>query len=58
MVAEGLNTKEIAHRLNLSSKTVEGHRVQAMERLGIDSVAGLTRYAIRTGLIATGTPDH
>ncbi len=57
LIAEGLNTKEIAHRLSLSSKTVEGHRVQAMERLGIDSVAGLTRYAIRTGIIAADEPN-
>ncbi len=56
LVAEGLNTKEIAHRLGLSSKTVEGHRVQAMERLGIGNVAGLTRYAIRAGLIAADGP--
>jgi DNA-binding NarL/FixJ family response regulator len=58
LIAEGFNTKEIAHRLGLSSKTVEGHRVQAMERLGIDSVAGLTRYAIRTGLIAAEGPNR
>lgn len=50
MVAEGKNTKEIAYQLGLSSKTVEGHRRQVMEKLKIYSVAELTRYAIREGV--------
>jgi DNA-binding NarL/FixJ family response regulator len=50
MVAEGLNTKEIAYRLNISAKTVETHRAQLMDRLDIRDVPGLTRYAIRVGL--------
>jgi DNA-binding NarL/FixJ family response regulator len=50
LVAEGLSTKEIASRLSLSAKTVDSHRAQLMERLGINDVAGLVRYAIRTGL--------
>lgn len=50
LVAEGLSTKEIAARLGLSAKTVDSHRAQLMERLGINDVAGLVRYAIRTGL--------
>jgi DNA-binding NarL/FixJ family response regulator len=50
LVAEGLTTKEIAFRLDLSGKTVETHRAQIMERLQIHDVAGLVRYAIRTGL--------
>ena len=37
--------------LNLSVKTVETHRAQIMERLGIRDVAGLVRYALRTGLV-------
>jgi DNA-binding NarL/FixJ family response regulator len=51
LVAGGKSTKEIAFFLNLSVKTVETHRAQIMERLGIRDVAGLVRYALRTGLI-------
>jgi DNA-binding NarL/FixJ family response regulator len=51
MIAEGLSTKEIAARLNVGVKTVEGHRAELMQRLGIHGVAGLVRYAIRTGLV-------
>ncbi|HXZ93312.1 MAG TPA: response regulator transcription factor [Burkholderiales bacterium] len=52
MIARGRSTKEIAYELNLSVKTVETHRAQIMERLAIRDVAGLVRYAIRTGLVA------
>jgi DNA-binding NarL/FixJ family response regulator len=51
LVAGGKSTKEIAFELNLSVKTVETHRAQIMERLGIRDVAGLVRYALRTGLV-------
>lgn len=51
LVAEGQSTKEIAFALELSVKTVETHRAQIMERLGIRDVAGLVKYAMRTGLI-------
>lgn len=54
LVAEGHSTKEIASKLNLSIKTVETHRGELMNRLDIHDVAGLVRYAIRTGLV---TPD-
>lgn len=50
LVAEGRTTKEIAGRLDLSSKTVETHRAQLMERLDIHDVAGLVKFAIRVGL--------
>ena len=50
-VAEGRSTKEIAYELKLSVKTVETHRAQIMERLGIRDVAGLVRYAMRAGLV-------
>ena len=52
LIAEGQTTKEIARTLNLSVKTVEMHRSQLMERLQIRDVAGLVRYAIRTGLVS------
>lgn len=51
LIAEGKSTKEIAETLYISAKTVETHRMQLMDRLNIHDVAGLVRYAIRTGLI-------
>jgi DNA-binding NarL/FixJ family response regulator len=55
LIAEGLSTKEIAARLDVSVKTVETHRTELMERLGIHGVAGLVRYAIRVGLVRPET---
>lgn len=52
LVAEGHSTRSIADRLSISVKTVETHRAQLMERLEIRDVAGLTRFAVRNGLIA------
>lgn len=54
-IAEGRSTKEIAYELKLSVKTVETHRAQIMERLGIRDVAGLVRYAMRAGLVPPET---
>lgn len=54
LVAEGHSSKEIANKLNLSIKTVETHRGELMNRLNIHDIAGLVRYAIRTGLV---TPE-
>lgn len=54
LLVEGRTTKEIAKLLYISVKTVETHRAQLMERLGIHDVAGLVRYAIRMGLV---TPE-
>jgi DNA-binding NarL/FixJ family response regulator len=51
LVAEGRSTKDVAQLLDLSIKTVETHRSQIMARLDIHDVAGLVRYAIRTGLV-------
>ena len=53
LIAEGKNTKEIAGTLEISVKTVEAHRLQLMARLNIHDVAGLVRYAIRTGLVSS-----
>ncbi len=50
LLAEGCSTEEIAARVSLSPKTVYYHREQVMEKLGIRSVAELTRYAIQEGL--------
>lgn len=52
LVAEGHSTRSIADRLSISIKTVETHRAQIMDRLGIRDVAGLTRFALRNGLIS------
>src|SRR5574341_49286 len=54
LIAEGQSTKQIAASLNISVKTVESHRAQLTERLDIHDVAGLVRFAIRTGLIKIG----
>ncbi len=53
LVAEGHSTKEIARRLDLSVKTVDTHRSQLMKQLDIHEVAGLVRYALRSGLISS-----
>ena len=50
LLAEGPSTKEIAAELSLSGKTIETHRQQIMSKLKLDSVAALTKYAIREGL--------
>jgi DNA-binding NarL/FixJ family response regulator len=52
-IAEGKTTKAIAYDLNISAKTVETHRSNLMERLQIYDIAGLVRYAIRSGLISS-----
>ncbi len=49
-LAEGHSAKEIAFQLEVSVKTVEAHRAQIMQRLNISDVAGLVKYAIRSGL--------
>lgn len=52
LLAEGKKTSDIAARLHVSSKTVETHRRQIMLKLEMDTVAALTKYAIRQGLIS------
>ena len=51
LIVEGLGTRQMAERLFLSVKTVESHRIQMMQRLGIFDVPGLVRCAIRNGLV-------
>lgn len=50
-VAEGLTNKEIGVRFGISTRTVEAHRDSLMKKLGIRTVAGLTRYALEQGLL-------
>jgi DNA-binding NarL/FixJ family response regulator len=54
LIALGRSSKDIARELDLSIKTVETHRAQIMDRLEIRDVAGLVRYAVRTGLVDAG----
>ena len=51
LVAEGKTTKEISSILGVSVKTADTHRTSLMQKLDIHDIAGLTRYAIRQGLI-------
>ena len=53
LIAESHTTKQIAHLLGISTKTVETYRTQLMKRLNIHDVAGLVRYAIAAGLVST-----
>jgi DNA-binding NarL/FixJ family response regulator len=51
LVAQGLPTKEIASRLFISARTVETHRANLMRKLDLHSVAKLTQFAIREGMV-------
>lgn len=50
-VAEGHTNREIAVRLGISHRTVESHRESLMKKLGVRTVAGLTRLALEAGLV-------
>jgi DNA-binding NarL/FixJ family response regulator len=51
LLAGGLPIKQIAHKLNISPKTVEAHKYNLMEKLKVASVTELTKYAVKKGLI-------
>jgi len=51
LLAEGFANKQIADELGLSIKTVEKHRQQLMEKVGVHDIAGLTRYAVAHGIV-------
>jgi len=51
LLAEGKTSKEVAVALNLSVKTAETHRTNLMRKLDLHSVADLTRYAVRNGIV-------
>ncbi|MCS6914872.1 MAG: response regulator transcription factor [Myxococcales bacterium] len=51
LVAEGYTNRQIAHLLGLSPKTVDTHRTSLMRKLDLHDAQGLTRFALRRGLI-------
>jgi two-component system, NarL family, response regulator NreC len=52
LVAEGFSSREIAHKIFVSIKTVETYRARFVEKLGLTSRADIVRYALETGLLA------
>jgi DNA-binding NarL/FixJ family response regulator len=54
LLAEGNSSKDIGARLSIAQTTVESHRRQIMDKLGIRSIAALTKYAVREGLTSLG----
>lgn len=52
LIAEGHTTRAISEELKVSVKTTESHRTELMRRLDIHDIAGLVRYAVRTGLVS------
>jgi two-component system nitrate/nitrite response regulator NarL len=52
LVAEGQSNKEVARQLGIGVRTIETHRERIMEKLDIHTIAGLTRFAIRNGVIS------
>ena len=54
LLAEGSSTANIAVELHLSVKTIETHRKRIMDKLGLRSIAELTKYAIREGITTLG----
>lgn len=51
LLAEGKSAKEIAHVLNISSRTVESHKYKMMDDLGLKTTAQLVQYAVKHGLV-------
>ena len=51
MLSRGLSSKDIAEALDISARTVETHRANLMRKLGLKSVALLTQFAVREGII-------
>ncbi|MFQ5965814.1 MAG: response regulator [Candidatus Scalinduaceae bacterium] len=51
LLAEGNSNKEIAHKINLSIRTVDSHRASIMGKLHIHDITGLVKYAIKKNLI-------
>lgn len=54
LIAEGHETKQIAQALGVSAKTVASHRERLQHKLNVQGVAGLTRYALTSGMLSHG----
>jgi DNA-binding NarL/FixJ family response regulator len=52
LVAEGLSSRVIAEQLSISTKTVDTHRANIMEKLGLHNIAELIKFAIREGIVS------
>jgi len=52
LLAEGMTSKEAATHLQISTRTVESHRINISRKLDFSSIADLVRYAIRNGIVA------
>jgi two-component system NarL family response regulator len=50
LLAEGHTSPQIAQKLHISKRTVESHRRNIMQKLGVHSLAEITKYAVREGL--------
>jgi RNA polymerase sigma factor (sigma-70 family) len=57
LVAEGRTSREIADDFGISPRTVETHRESLMKKLGIGTIAGLTRFALEAGVIGGSNPS-
>lgn len=51
LIAEGLTTKEIARKLDISAKTAENHRARVLVKIAVRNTAELVRYALRRGFL-------
>jgi len=51
LICDELTMKEIAKKLNISEKTVQNHRFNIMEKLGVHNTAGIVKYAIRNLIV-------
>jgi DNA-binding NarL/FixJ family response regulator len=56
LIAEGRTMKEVASILNISTRTVESHKYEMMEALGVQTNAELVQYAIKIGLVSVAPP--
>jgi len=51
LIAQGLSSKEVAKKLDISFRTVEAHRRNIKTKLQLESLAELIRYAVNHGLV-------
>ena len=58
LIADGQSNKEIANQLGIGVRTIETHRERIMRKLGIHTIAGLTRFAIMSGVVSLDEPSN